>query len=109
MNTKFAVDTFEDGKVHFFDTEIVENKTNVYHTPTNTSQYINFDSHTPWDLKATQIKTLYHQEKQICSTRQRFDRQIVYIKKLLSWNSHPKHVRNVIINRFRNNTNCVRE
>ena len=43
---KSTFDTFPDEKVHFFDSEIVKNKTNVYHKPRNTGQHINFYSHT---------------------------------------------------------------
>lgn len=40
----FAAHTNE--KVQFLDIEIVNNKTNVFHKPTYTGQYINFHSHT---------------------------------------------------------------
>ena len=33
---KSTFDTFPDQKVHFFDSEIAKNKTNVYHKPRNT-------------------------------------------------------------------------
>ena len=49
-NMKSTFDTFPDEKVHFFDSEIVKNNTNVYHKPRNTGQYINFYSHTSWAL-----------------------------------------------------------
>ena len=43
---KSTFDTFPDEKVHFLDSEIVKNKTNVHHKPRNTGQYIHFYSHT---------------------------------------------------------------
>ena len=43
-NITYTVHTFEDEKVHFLCIEIVNNKTNVYHKPTNADQYMNFHS-----------------------------------------------------------------
>ena len=44
---KFTDDTFPDGKVHFLDTKVDKNHTDIYYKDTHTGQYTSFLSQTP--------------------------------------------------------------
>ena len=102
---EFIVDTFPDGNVHFLDIKIDKNHTDIYYKETLTGQYTSFHSQTPWHLKTAWIKALFHHANKICSSNQAFQQQINHIKTLMSWNVHPKYVRNSIINRLKSNVN----
>ena len=102
---EFIVDTFPDGNVHFLDIKIDKNHTDIYYKETLTGQYTSFHSQTPWHLKTAWIKALFHHANKICGSNQAFQQQINHIKTLMSWNVHPKYVRNSIINRLKSNVN----
>ena len=102
---EFIVDTFPDGNIHFLDIKIDKNHTDIYYKETHTGQYTSFHSQTPWHLKTAWIKALFHHANKICSSNQAFQQQINHIKTLMSWNVHPKYVRNSIINRLKSNVN----
>ena len=46
-NTKFTVDTFPDGNVHFLDIKVNKNHTDIYHKYTHTGQYTSLHSQIP--------------------------------------------------------------
>lgn len=102
-NIKFTIDDFPDGNVHFLDIKIDKNNTDIYYKDTNTGQYTNFHSQTPWRLKTAWIKALFHRANKICSNKHAFQQQLQHIKTLMSWNAYPKSVRNSIINRLKSN------
>lgn len=58
FNKSITFTAHTNEKVQFLDIEIVNNKTNIFHKPTNTGQYINFHSHTPWALTTAWTKLL---------------------------------------------------
>ena len=89
-NTKFTVNTFPDGKVHFLDLKIDKNHTDVCYKYTHTGQYTSFHSQTPWRLKTAWIKALFHHANKICTRKQAFQVQINHIKTLTSWNAYSK-------------------
>ena len=97
-NIKFTVDRFINEDVHFLDIKIHQNNTDIYYKDTHTDQYINYRSQTPWKLKTSWIKALYHR-----ANKQALDKQISHIKTFTSWNGYPKRVRNSVIKRLDTN------
>ena len=95
-NLNFTVDKFES-KVHFLDILIDKNETDVFYKKTNTGQYTNYRSFTPWRLRVSWVNALFVRAKRICCNDTLFKKQLVYIKKLMSWNGFPKYVANKII------------
>ena len=45
---------------------------------------INYHSQTPWNLKTSWIKALYHRAHKICSNKQALNKQISQIKTFMS-------------------------
>ena len=83
-NTKFTVDTFPDGNVHFLDIKVNKNHTDIYHKYTHTGQYTSLHSQIPCCLKTAWIKALFHRANKICVSEQAFRQQINHIKMLMS-------------------------
>ena len=77
--------------------------TYIYSKDTHASQYINYHRQTPWKLKTSWIKALYHRFHRIRSDKQVLNKQISQIKKFMSWNVYPKRVRNPAIKRLEAN------
>ena len=102
----FTVDTFEDGNIHFLDLFINGSnlETSIYSKPTNTGQYINFGSFTPWRLKIAWITALYERGKRLCSTNALFQKHLENLKQKMSWNGFPRHIRISILKRLANKT-----
>ena len=100
-NLKFTIDKFTDNNVHFLDIKIDRNGTDLFCKTTHTGQYIDFTSQTPWKLKTTWVKALYHRAKKICSSKRSFLKQVDKIKTFMSWNGYPCHVRNSVIKRLK--------
>ena len=65
--------------------------------------YINYRSQTPWKLKTSWTKALYHRAHKICSNKQALDKHISQIKRSMSWNRYPKRVQNSLIRRIETN------
>ena len=97
-NLYFIVDIFDDGDIHFFDLKIEGIETDVYHKPTNTGQYFDFTSKTPWKLKTAWVKALVNRAKKICSTSQNFNRKLCKIKKFMPWNNYPIYLVKAFLN-----------
>ena len=89
--------------MHFLDTKIHQNNTDIYYNDMYMGQYIQYRSQTPWKLRRSQIKALYHRAHKICSNKQALDKQISQIKTFMSWNGYPKRVRNSVIKRIGTN------
>ena len=104
---KFTVDTFDDDNVHFLDLRIriMDNETDVYYKDTHNGQFTHFESYTPWRLKISWVRALFTRAKKICSKDILFSKQLQIIRKYLSWNGFPRHIRNSILRRLTNNTN----
>ena len=89
--------------MYFLDNKIHQNNTdnNTYYKDTYTGQYINYHSQTPWKLKASPIKALYHRAHKKCSNKQSLNKQIPQIRMFMSWNGYTKRVRNAVIKQHR--------
>ena len=89
--------------MHFLDTKIHQNNTDIYYNDMHMGQYIHYRSQTPWKLRRSWIEALYHRAHKICSNKQALDKQISQIKMFMSWNGYPKRVRNSVIKRIGTN------
>ena len=89
--------------MHFLDIMIHENNTDIYYKDTHTGQYIHYRSQTPWKLKTSLIKPLYHRANKRCSKKQSLNKQITQIKTFMSWNGYSKRVRNSVIKSLETN------
>ena len=102
-NIQFTVDKFETETPHFLDIEISPDGLSIYRKDTNTGQYINFTSHTPWKYKVSWIISLLTRAKRLCSDN-KLDFELDLIRRFASWNSFPKHICEGLISRvFQNN------
>lgn len=102
---QFTVYLFQYNDVHFLDLSInVANlETSNYTKPTNTGQYTQYDSFTPWRLKMARIKSLYTHSKNLCSNEALFKKYLEHLRQLMSWNGLPRRVRSSILNRLSTN------
>ena len=67
---RFTVDPFINEPVHFLDIKNHQNNIDIYYKDTHTGQHIHCRSQTPWKLKTSWIKDLYHGAHKICSNKQ---------------------------------------
>ena len=100
-NLKFTVDTFDSGKVHFLDLEILQSGINIYRKPTHTGQYTHFDSFEPWARKTAWIRSLFHRAVNICSNSAFLNQQILQISKFMAWNGFTAQIRSSIIRKLK--------
>ena len=91
-NTRFIVNHFINEDLHILDINIHQNNTDTYHKDMHTGQYIHYCSQTPWKLKTSCIKGLYHRAHKICSNKHVLDKQTSKIKTFISWNGNRKRV-----------------
>ena len=85
------------------DIKIDQNNTDIYYKDTHTDQFVHDRGQTPWELKTSSIKALYHRAHKICSNKQASDKQISQIKTFMSWNGYPKRVQNSVIKQTETN------
>ena len=105
-NLRFTVDKFENEDVHFLDLKIMNNSDiNVYVKDTNSGLYINYNSYEPWHTKTAWVRALDDRTHNIYSNDNLFQKQVVRIKKVMSWNGYPRYIRNKIIKRLENRKN----
>ena len=64
--------------------------TAVYRKPTNTNQYLQWDSHHAISAKYSVISTLFHRAKEVCSTKQHLEEEQDHIKQALTACKYPK-------------------
>ena len=94
-----AEDTKADGTLPFLDVLIIPQPdgsitTAVYRKPTNTNQYLQWDSHHEISAKYSVISTLFHRAKEVCSTKQQLEDEQDHIKQALSACKYPKWAMN---------------
>ena len=95
---KFTVeDTQGNGVKPFLDTVVTPLADNslsitVYHKPTHTDQYLQWDSHHSLSAKCSVIGTLTHKAKTICTDPELLQRELVHLRKALGkCNNPPGH------------------
>jgi hypothetical protein len=78
---------FLDVKVKKIDGRIV---TEVYRKPTDSGQYLHFDSNHPRAIKTGVINTLLHRAETHCTTATSRQEEELRVEKILSENSYPR-------------------
>ena len=106
----FTMETEEDKRLPFLDTEVVRNedgtiRTVVYRKPTHTDRYIHFDSYHHPQVKTGIIRTMMQRGERVCSLptdlqREKQHLEEVFVKK----NGYPKRFVNRALNKQRRQT-----
>lgn len=103
---KFTVELENNNEIAFLDTLIKKStngyKTMVYRKPTHTNKYLNFYSNHDLNVKKGVIKSLYDRAKIICSNNNDFDKEILFIKSVLTENNYPINFVNKNLNKIIN-------
>ena len=111
----------QDGSLTFLDILITPDKdgsldTTVYRKPTNTNQYMHWDSHHTISSKYSVVGTLHHRAKTICSNRQLLQQEEKHLSKVLMNYKYPiwalnwvKMKMNKPAQRKKNNKNTTQE
>ena len=63
--------------------KMMEVLTTVYRKPTDTNQYLQWDSHHAISAKYSFISTLFHRAKDVCSTKEQLEEEHTHIQKVL--------------------------
>ena len=99
---KFTVeDNKEDGSIPFLDT-IVKPEADgtlsitVYRTPTNTDQYLQWDSHHQLSAKFSVIHTLSHSAKTVCSKPELLQQEKDHLRKAFTKCKYPKWALDIV-------------
>ena len=105
-NIKFTSEIEENGSLSILDKKIMRenNKllTSVYHKPTFTGVFTNFECFIPDIYKRGLIETLIHRSFRLCSNYENFHRKIETLKPILKHNSYPHILGNHCIKQFLN-------
>lgn len=90
---KFTIEVEKDNSLPFLDILISKDnnnfRTTVYRKPTNTNRYLNFESNHNISVKTGVVKSLYDRAKTICSDRDSFEKEKLFIKNVLKDNKYP--------------------
>ena len=101
---KFMVKGNQDnGAIPFLDTLVqpeVDNSLSikVYHKPTHTDQYLQWDTHHNLSAKYSVIGTLTHRAKTVCPTQGLLDDKLKHLKEALVRCKYPRWAINKVIN-----------
>ena len=105
---KFTVEgNQENGAIPFLDTLVKPEADNslsirVYHKPTHTDQYLQWDSHHNLAAKYSVIGTLTHRAKSVCTTPELLIEELQHLKEALARCKYPRWVINKVQNRVIN-------
>ena len=109
-NIKFTAETTKgDGSIPFLDTLVTSQsdgslQTKVYRKPTNTNQYLQWDSHHAISNKYSVISSLLHRAKDICSNKDLLEEEQMQIQRALTTCKYPEWA----INRMKVKTSTPR-
>ena len=96
----------ENGTLTFLDITIrCENNkfvTSVYHKPTFSGVFTNFESFIPEMHKRGLLETLLHRSFRLCSSYENFHREIETLKSIFKHNNYPQNFVNQCIKKFLN-------
>ena len=86
--------TRADGSMPFLDTLVIPQpdgslETTVYRKPTNTDQYLHWDSHYTMIAKYSVVSSLHHRATAVCSNPQLLQRAKEHLQEVLSKYSYP--------------------
>ena len=82
-------DNKEDGAIPFFDTIVKPGadgklSTTVYRKPTNTDQYLQWDSDHHLSAKFSVIHTLFHRAQRVCSNPGLLHKENIHLRNALT-------------------------
>ena len=83
--------------MHFSDTTIDKNKTDLHKKNTDTGKFFQINFNLPWNYKISWIKSLYHQVEKIGSSSKKCRFQMKKIKTFMWWNGYTLFTDNSII------------
>ena len=105
-NIKFTSEIEENGSLSFLDITITSenNKfvTSVYHKPTFSGVFTNFESFIPDMHICGSVETLLHRSFRLCSSYKNFHREIETFKSIFKHNNYSQHFMNQCIKKFLN-------
>ena len=79
--------------------------TSVYHKPTFSGVFTNFESFIPEMHKHWLIETLFHRSFRLCSSYENFHQEIETLNSIFPPNSYPQN----FVNQFNRNVNITRK
>ena len=107
-NIKFTVEANqENGAIQFLDTLVEPEADNslsirVYHKPTHSDQYLQWDSHHNLAAKYSVIGTLTHRTKSVCTTPELLNEELQHLKEALARCKYPRWAINKVQNKVIN-------
>ena len=75
----------------------------VYHKPTHTDQYLQWDSNHNLSAKYSVIGTLTHWANTVCTTQEPLNKEIEHLREVLVMCKYPRWAINKIQNKYNNN------
>ena len=105
---KFTVEgTQGNGAISFLDTLVTPQTDNslsitVYHKPTYTDQYLQWDSHHSLSAKYSVIGTLTHRAKTVCTGPELLQRELQHLRKALARCKYPRWAINKVQSKILN-------
>ena len=94
-NIKFTSEIESNNTLPFLDVKItLSNRsfsTSVYHKPTFTGLFTNFDSFIPFSYKRSLILSLLHRFFNLCSNYENFHKELDTFKIIFKLNGYPTH------------------
>ena len=105
---KFTVEgNKEDGAIPFLDTLVKPKADNslsikVYHKPTHTDQYLQWDSHHNLSAMYSVIGTLTHRAKIVCTSPELLNEKLQHLKEALGMCKYPRWAINKVQNKIIN-------
>ena len=93
---QFTMEKEKDNQLAFLDILITRTecgfKTSVYHKPTFTGQYLNFDSHHPYSVKHGIARCLQHRAQTISSDSHTYHQEMTRLRNTLRRNNYPDSI-----------------
>ena len=94
-NIKFTSEIESNNTLPFLDVKITRSNqsfsASVYHKPTFTGLFTNFDSFIPHSCKRSLILSLLHHFSKLCSNCKNFHKELNTFKKKFELNGYPTH------------------
>ena len=96
-----------NGAIPFLDTLITPQADNslsitVYHKPTHTDQYLQWDSHHSLSAKCSVIGTLTHRAKIVCTTPELLQKELTHLRNAMGKCNYPSRAINKVQNKVLN-------
>ena len=94
LSIQFMMEKEQDNKLPFLDVFVTCTEqgfsSSVCHKPPFTGQYLNFNSHHPYEVKKGIVRCLQHQAKTINSNTDAFQEEMISLRHNLHCNNYPE-------------------